>query len=615
MSESVSSAATPPAVAFHPLRVAGDKITDLDIRLQLLAAWRQHGRRKPSTASTVADEVAVIAKVTDVDAFEALSEVTPGVVIGEPAADGTSLVTARIPVSRAAAIRGQEFVLSLKAARRLSPALAATTEEIGARPADLADVAPSSNGGAGVVVAIIDSGGDFAHRNFRHADGTTRLLKLWDQNASGVGEPGFAYGKVHLPAELNAALATADPYADIDYPVRANAHGTHVMDIAAGNGNGTGVAGVAPNADLLFVDVANSDIPWSGQEVVGTSFGDSVQLLEALAYAFAGAGDRPCVANISLGTNGGPHDGSTLVEQGIDRLLNQSPRRAVCVAAANSFDDGIHAAGSVPSGGTHDVAWIVGTGDGSQNEFELWYQGGAQLGVELVTPDGHSIGVVTPGESGTVTRDEQVLLFVANRLDDPNNHDNTIGIFMLAGAGVGSWTVRLHNGGSEAVDFHAWIERDDSGQSTFAQPLDNSFTLGSISTGHDTIAVGSYDAHKAANPLSWFSSAGPTRDGRRKPEVSAPGTDVLAAASRSGNGVTRKSGTSMASPAVAGSVALLLAEAEARGRALTCAQIRDAVLASARHDPPPEPGWHDRYGHGRVSVPGMIASLDAPREG
>ena len=48
------------------------------------------------------------------------------------------------------------------------------------------------------------------------------------------------------------------------------------MDIAAGNGRGSNSPGVAPQADLIFVEVAASDIPWSGPAVVGKAFGDSV---------------------------------------------------------------------------------------------------------------------------------------------------------------------------------------------------------------------------------------------------------------------------------------------------------------------------------------------------
>ena len=112
--------------------------------------------------------------------------------------------------------------------------------------------------------------------------------------------------------------------------------------------------------------------------------------------------------------------------------------------------------------------------------------------------------------------------------------------------------------------------------------------------------VGSYDAHRAAAPISFFSSAGPTRDGRQKPEVSAPGHQVVAASARSTDGAIAMSGTSMASPAVTGLAALVLAEARAAGRSLSIEELRGIVLSAVT--PAGAGGWDARYGNGRVSA-------------
>ena len=583
--------------------------TALDPRLQKMIALQYAGARKRATTSTESGEVAVVARVASLTAWENLSEVRPGAAIGDPDRTGASIVTARIPISRVEFVRRQPFVESLKAARRLHPTLSATTEEIGCRSRDLPTGA-KANGGAGVVVGIVDFGCDFAHRNFISGNGKTRVRTIWNQNDSAATGP-FGFGKVFSAAQINSALQKRSPYAALGYGPDPGepAHGTHVMDIATGNGRGTGVPGVAPNAEIIFVEVASSDIPWSGKEAVGKSFGDSVQLLEAMQFIFTEAGTKPCVINVSLGTNGGPHDGSTLVEQGIDRLLRQAPNRAVVIAASNSFADRIHATGNVLHGGRFDLKWPVPVGDQTENELEVWYPGNARLGVELIAPDGTSLGTVAPGQSGTVNSSGEVILFVANRLDDPNNHDNMIGLFLSEAAPRGEWTIRFHGDATRDVTFQAWIERDDSGQTGFPEPADNSHTLGSISCGQDSVVVGSYDAHKPLRPISFFSSAGPTRDGREKPEVSAPGHAVLAALSRSVTGSTRMSGTSMAAPAVTGSVALLLAEAKARNTSLTIQQIRQRLITAARHNPPPTVGWDPRYGNGRIFVPGMLASL------
>jgi len=504
-------------------------------------------------------------------------------------------------------------VTSLKAARPLQPSLSAGTEETRARPS-LLPAATSSNGGKDVVVGVIDYGCDFAHRNFLTAAGRTRLLSIWHQDGNNTPESPFGYGREITPDQINAALTQPNAYTALDYgpqpdtPTSIGAHGTHVLDICAGNGAGSGVAGFAPQADLVFVDVSHADLPFARPEVVGSSFGDSTQLLEAARYIFDKAGTRPCVINISLGTNGGPHDGSTLVEEGLDRLLAAQPNRAITIAASNAFDDGIHAQGMVPPGGKTELAWRIPVGDWSPNEFELWYGAADRLSLELITPAGQSLGVIKPGQNGTVSKNGAVEVFAANRLADPNNGDNMIGVYLERTAAAGTWIVRLHGDSISSGAFHAWIERDNTTPSSFAPPHENRFTIGSISCGRLSIAVGSYDAHKPQRPISWFSSAGPTRDGREKPEISAPGHAVMAAHSRTLTGVTSKNGTSMASPAVAGIVALMLAEARARNISLPVTDIRDIVIASARRTPPPGAAWDDRFGHGRIDA---AAAIDA----
>lgn len=586
-------------------------IGSMDPRLQRLLARRRRGMVMAASASTSADETGVIARVTDVDAWEDQDDVRSGAVLGDAGDDGTYLVTGRIAVERIEVVRELPFVESLKAAKPLQPALYASTKETGARPSSLPS-GHKTNGGSGVVVGIVDFGCDFMHENFRLGS-RTRIEALWNQNGTPNENSPFGYGRLFSPAEIEEAMrqpGAYGPYHKLRYYMDPKAHGTHVTDIAGGNGNGTGNAGMAPNASLIFVDASISDIAWQGKDVVRSSLGDSTQLLEAVQFIFEQAGDRPCVVNLSLGTNGGPHDGTSLVEQGLDRLVNQRPNRAVVIAAANSHNDGIHAAGQVAQNGSSDLVWRMPNDALASQELELWYSGTDRIAVELIDPQGKSIGRVAPGRLGELTDNGRVLLFVANRLRDPNNQDNMIGIFMEKELGKqGDWTVRLHGENIQDGGYHAWAERRDGDQSHFAPPNDNSHTIGSISTGHKSIVVGSYDAHRKKTPLSFFSSEGPTRDGRQKPEISAPGHGVHAANSMSKYGSVPMNGTSMAAPAVTGIVALMMAEAQARGIDLTVDQIRDILEQTARRRPPAGNAWHGRYGHGRISASAAVQAV------
>ncbi|SCC37459.1 S8 family peptidase [Bacillus thuringiensis] len=522
------------------------------------------------------------------------------------------------------AIRQSPTVISLKAAQPVQPSLKKTIEEIDARN----DLLPSSvardHGGQGVVVGIIDFGCDFIHKNFRNQDGSTRILNIWDQAAERINDSSIPYGRVFTREEINNALTSSKPYKTLGYPASesfppnpdnppGHEHGTHVMDIAAGNGHGTGTPGVAPNADLVFVELAASDIPWGGRDVVASTLGDSAQLLDAVKFILDTAGERPCVINISLGTNGGPHDGTSLFEQSIDELLVEKSNRSIVISASNSYGDGIHASGVVSQGNSVDLHWQVNSRDSTFNELEIWYDGTDDFLVELITSNGESLGSVPLGENGSIlNNDGETLIFVANRKSDPNNHDNQIGIFLEKKLSPDTWTVRIHGTTVNNGKFHAWIERDDSDeftQSSFIPPHDNTHTLGSLSCGHKSIVVGSYDAHDPDAPLSWFSSAGPTKDGRQKPEISAPGHNVTAAASGTVDGVTKKSGTSMSAPAVTGVIALILAEAQSKGINLTIDQLRDILMKTARKNPPEGERWNDRYGWGRIDASKAVEEI------
>lgn len=580
--------------------------TNIDPRLQRIIERNQQIEKHNEFGTRFSKEISVIAKVKDINDWTKI----PGVLETNEitmAPDKTGrIVTAKVSVNELENIRISPGVLSLKAASPIKPTLYKTIEEIKARR----DLLPPNlaNGGEGVVVGIVDFGCDFVHKNFRNHDLSTRILAIWDQAAEAVHSQSVTYGRVFTKDEIDQALKSSHPYQTLGYPrtpfnPQIPEHGTHVMDIASGNGLGDRIPGVAPKADIVFVELSASDIPWGGEDVIESTFGDSKQLLDAIKFIFDTAGEHPCVINLSLGTNGGPHDGTSPVEQGIDGLVMEKPNRAIVIAASNSFNDGIHAQGTIPQGGSFDLYWQVKNHDFTSNELEIWYSGQDKFLLEIIQPDGESIGQIKLGENGRVKDDsERTLIFATNRRSDSNNGDNEIGVFLERGLSTGIWTIRLYGVHISEGVFHAWIERDDSGQSSFSPPHENSHTLGSISCGQKSIVVGSYNAHVPNVPISFFSSAGPTRDGRQKPEISAPGHAVKAAASGTQDGATEMSGTSMAAPAVTGVVALVLAEAKANGVQLTINQIRDIITQSARENPPVSQDWDDRYGLGRIDA-------------
>lgn len=503
------------------------------------------------------------------------------------------IATCRIKRELILNIHDHESVESLKAPRYLS---FDPSEEI--RTPDVSTGESVNNHrhtvgevtGQGVVIAILDWGCDFVHPNFLNENGETRLIALWDQRAEFSPEVDnrYGYGTIHTREAINNALQKDDPYAALDYHPAASsiresgAHGTHVMDIAAGNGRLSGsLSGVAPGSDLLFVHLASKNI--SGL----ADLGDSVRLLEALDFVARTAGDRPWITNLSLGRMGGEHTGQSLVEQGMDALLTQAPGRAIVQSTGNYFESMTHASGRLLPDRSRILKWIIDPADLTPNELEIWYSGRDQYQARLTSPNRNDSFQAKLGEHTVIYNGDQIIGHMYHRAYDPNNQDHHIDIFLYREAPPGHWQVELI--GEDIVDgrFNAWIERDASirhSQSRFDDvDVVSRCTTGTICNGFRTIAVGAYDSRSANHEIAPFSSSGPTRDGRQKPDLVAPGVNILAAQStpREGtpgsDGLMRKSGTSMASPHVTGTVALMF---EAAGRPLWIQETRRLLLGS-----------------------------------
>jgi hypothetical protein len=244
------------------------------------------------------------------------------------------------------------------------------------------------------------------------------------------------------------------------------------------------------------------------------------------------------------------------------------------------------------------------------NKLEIWYSWRDTLDVEVRSPDGAIFARAGLGERAALREGEREVGTLYQRAREPNTLDNQISVFLYKNAPAGTWEVALT--GLDVIDgrFHAWIERDagcPSCQSRFsAADADPASTTGTICNGARTIAVGAYNAHEPDEPLGPFSSAGPTRDGRVKPDLCAPGVSILAARSSPRDAaashplLTRMSGTSMAAPHVTGTIALMF---EAASRPLRIEETHNLLLGSTRKVSPEHAG---RAGSGYLDIEAAV---------
>jgi hypothetical protein len=492
--------------------------------------------------------------------------------------------------------------------------------------------------GTGVIVGVVDQGGlDFTLDDFRDGNGNTRIAFLWDQGLTAQGNErrpvGFNDGVQYEADDINNALAVLaqgnDPFQVVRHQAHDASHATHVAGIAAGNGRSQGVGfnagqyiGTAPGARIIYVETKKKQ--------PNDPLTSSDRVVEAITYIFRKAAElgKPCVVNVSLGHNGGSHEGESIVERTIDRLL-EDPGRVLVKSAGNEADWQTHAGDRIPSRGvSRTLNWIVGGGlkgppgrDSTPNEIEVWYSSRDRFEVRVHHPNGPQTTWVAPGNELNTALSSDVIKIRSERFHPLNGAAR---IFIHADRGRGNiyltsgrWQVELR--GQEVRDgsFDAWIEVDvRDPQNNFA---DQSYfsedctvrekSLSPPGTIRRGIAVGNYELN--ANPIrpNPSSSWGPTRDGRHKPDLVAPGTDITSTGARGNTPVSfgstaqypirvTKTGTSVSAPHVAGICAQLL---QIDGQ-MTAPQIRAVLVATAK--PPPGAGaaFDDAWGYGRVDA-------------
>ena len=447
--------------------------------------------------------------------------------------------------------------------------------------------------GEDVIVGVIDSSFDFTHPGFCTSPGDTRILAFWDQRQDAAQMPfppppgfnyappdGFRYGVEYTKGLIDAALQASDRSRVI--PHHRGNHGTRVAGIAAGNGaaspSSSRYMGMAPEADLIFVSYDAE-----GQ------LGDSGYAVDAINYIIEKAGEfrKPVVINISQGDSFGPHDGTSLLERAIECHLGQ-PGIAIVKSAGDEASDSRHASGQVIQGQESHVEFEI-TADHDEDTFDIWYETRDRFDVCIQLPDGTRTDPVAPESDVTVPLPNGNEAFISSQLNHPDNQDNRINIILGSGAGPtiehGKWKIILIGSVAGNGSFHIWIDKTDH-NATFTQP-DRYWTVTIPGTSKRIISVGAYiskGGSQEGDLLLSATSLGPTRDGRMKPDITAPGFDITSAIiEQSGvfyRGEPGASGTSMSAPHVSGVIALLFE----KNPTLTQDDIRNVLLENAKTD-------------------------------
>ncbi len=497
--------------------------------------------------------------------------------------------------------------------------------------------------GNNVVVGFVDSGIQYQHDDFKNPDGTTRLIGIWDQNVGGTPPAGYGYGNECTIAQINAGTC-----AQTD----GEGHGTHVAGTAAGDGSATGNA--VPQ--FKYSGMANS----ASIVMVKTSFTDQA-LIDGVSYCFARAAalGRPCVVNLSLGSNLGPHDGSTDLELALNSMTG--PGKVIVGSAGNDFGAGTHArCTSTTAADSASFTVPVYAGSVGTDFFLLdgWYEGADNYRITLISPTGKTFGPINKGSffvapaAGGDAQNADGRVYIENGTAPTANGDANVYIEVSDVSAApkprnGAWRVRITPVAvATSGRVHFWSYSNltpDFQDGTFTTRASNDETVSAPATADSVISVGahvsraSWTSSAPGQPGPWafgevlstiatFSASGPRRDGVMKPDLSAPGTAIASVLSTTwvaggaGAGYDGRlavddgkhaiqQGTSMSAPMVAGAVAMMLQQDPNMGPTLA----RQRLVLGARVDAQVTGQGavpNKRFGAGKLDLGTVLPNLD-----
>lgn len=431
-----------------------------------------------------------------------------------------------------------------------------------------------NNQGAGVIVGFVDTGINYTDSLFRNVDGSTRIIGIWDQtnnsdNSNNIEnetvKPFSAfsalYGTQYTADEINLALNSDNPASIV--PTRdENGHGTFLASIAAGNRDErAGFSGAAPQASIAMVKLKPAKqylrdfyLIQDGAEAYQEN---DIMMGVSYLYFLARKYSMPLVVCIPLGTNIGSHMGMSRLGQYLNQV-SLSNGSAVITAAGNETGARHHFR-AVMDASTDEVTAELRVGEREAGfSMELWAENMGVYTVGFISPTGEvarEISVPLRGENTVSFLLEQTQITVYTQIADVSAGSQFI-FMRFENPMSGIWRILIRNSLDIRETFHLWLPvRGFITDETYFLRPDPDTIITDPGNARYPITVTAYDHTK--NSIYIHASRGYSLSGRIKPDLAAPGVNILGA-SVSGRRLTRMSGTSVSAAHLAGAAAILL---------------------------------------------------------
>lgn len=416
--------------------------------------------------------------------------------------------------------------------------------------------------GQGVLIGIVDTGIDYTHEAFKNADGTSRIVSIWDQTIENENSPleDFYYGTEYTNEQINIALSSSDPLSVVP-SMDENGHGTFLAGIAAGNQSIiNNFSGVVPNAEFIIVKlkpakrfikeyfkIPEDSICYQENDIIL-----GVKYLHSMARKLL----RPISICIGLGTSQGSHDSRDYLSIYLNSIAVQKGI-GVSVAAGNEGNTGHHYSGTIDNISGFDTVELRVGANNTGFSMELWGKSPNFFSMDILSPTGEYIPPIPAriGESRIISFIfENTNIFLDYELIEALSGDQLI-LLRFQNPTEGIWRFRVYSRSDLKRTFNIWLPiRNFIDADTYFMVPEPEYTITSPGNSIFPIVVTAYNS--ANQSLYISASRGYSRNNVINPSFASPGVNMIGPTLN--NDYIEKSGTSIAAAFTAGVLAMLL---------------------------------------------------------
>lgn len=445
--------------------------------------------------------------------------------------------------------------------------------------------------GQGTLIGIIDTGIDYANPIFQYADGTTRIVAIWDQTIISDDMPlNFSYGTEYTREQINEALRSDDPLSIVP-SMDTDGHGTLVAGIAGGNEvPEMDFAGVAPDAEFVVVKLKPAkqylrDFYLIKEDAVAFQTTDILFAIQYLLYK-SDLLLSPMSICVSIGSNFSGHD-----EWGIPvNFFSLAATRngiVVSCAAGNEGAGRRHYEGRNNPDKEYDTVELNVGEEESRSGFsmEIWGNTPSIYSIDILTPTGEYVPRIYTGRS--ISRVitfifDETTIYIEYIMVEQTSGDQLI-LLRFDRPTEGIWRFNVYETGNLYMGFNIWLQKGGFiSEGTYFLASNPYTTILSIGNGIIPITVTAYNTEDESLYLN--ASRGNTRTGVLKPDIAAPGVDVLGPTLQ--HDFAGFTGTSVAAAHTAGIAALILEWGIVRNNlpGISTTEVKKLLIRGARRD-------------------------------